>query len=117
MTVGILPACMHVQDEHAVPIKPRRGHQIPLELELTDGCEPQHGWWKGNLGPLEKQSVLQADPHSHHVPSGGHCLLLRFRTQAWGMQNRKVLGGNIKKELGKFLVVILTAYHLLQQEA
>lgn len=29
-----------------------------LGIGVTDGCEPPHGCWELNLGPLEEQSVL-----------------------------------------------------------
>ena len=30
----------------------------PLELELTDSCEPLRGCWEPNSGPLQEQYVL-----------------------------------------------------------
>lgn len=40
----------------------------PLELELTDGCEPPHGCWELNSGPLQEQQVLLTAGPSLQLP-------------------------------------------------
>jgi hypothetical protein len=38
-------------------------HQKRASDPITDGCEPQCGYWELNSGPLEEQSVLStAEP-------------------------------------------------------
>ena len=55
MYVSPLPAC--------IPACPKMALG-----PITDGCEPPHGCWKLNSGPLEEQSMyLAAEPSLHFV--------------------------------------------------
>lgn len=57
------PEGMCVHQVFAVPTENRRGHQIPLELKLIDGCVQAYKFWKLKLSPLvEPAGLLTAEP-------------------------------------------------------
>lgn len=53
---------MYVHHMHALTAEARRGHLIPPETPVIDGCEILYGCWELNLGLLvEKPVLLTAD--------------------------------------------------------
>lgn len=61
--MGHLPVCMLVHHVHAVPMKARRGHQLPA-IRVTDGYELPYGLWESNLALFEEHSVLESAEQS-----------------------------------------------------
>lgn len=57
MYIGVLSSFMSLCYVHAVHAKARRGRQIPVELELIDGCELLCGFLELNLGHPEEHPV------------------------------------------------------------
>lgn len=53
-----MPPCMYVH-VCAVPTEAKRKYQIHWNW-VIGGCEPPHGYWDLNLGPLQGQPVILA---------------------------------------------------------
>ena len=53
---------------HAMPVKARRGHQIP-GIGVTYGCEPPCACWELNPGTLNAESALQSSRIKQFKPS------------------------------------------------
>lgn len=50
MCIDVLPACMYA---YHVPMGVKR------RTKVTDGCEPPHGCWELNSGPVRGASTLE----------------------------------------------------------
>lgn len=68
MCMGILPAFISVHHMYALPKNFRRGHQIPLELEIQITVSHSIGAENLNPGFLEEQSVLLTISHLSGPP-------------------------------------------------